>query len=56
MLEIGQKILELLATILFNTHREGNKFHYAALYIKRTNTSLLLICDALLTLNMPINH
>ena len=54
--QFGQKLLELLPTLLFNTHRVqvGNKFHYAGLYIKRTNTSLFLIRDTLSTLNLPI--
>ena len=55
--QFGQKLLELLPTLLLNTHRVGNKFYYAGLYIKRTNASLFLIHDTLPTLNLPIkNH
>ena len=50
---IGQKLLALLLTILFNTHRVRNKFHYAGLYTRRTNASLLPICDTFPTLNLP---
>ena len=53
-LAIGQKFLELLPTLLFNTHRVGNKFHYAGLYLKRTNASLFLICYTLPKLHLPI--
>ena len=35
MLAIGQKYLEFLPNLLLNTHRVGNKFHYADLYIKK---------------------
>ena len=54
ILAIGQKLLELLPALLFNTHRIGNKFHYAGLYIKRGNTSLFLIRDTLPKLNPSI--
>ena len=54
ILAIGQKFLELLPTLLFNSHRVGNKFSYAGLYITRANVSLFLIRDTLPTLNLPI--
>ena len=54
MLAIDQKYLEFLPNLLLNTHRVGNKFHYADLYIKRANASLFLIRDTLVTLNLPI--
>ena len=54
ILAIGQNLLELLPTLLFNTHRVNDKFHHAGLYIKRANASLFLILDTLQTLNLPI--
>ena len=54
ILAIVKKLFKLLPTLIFNTCRVGNKFHYAGLYLKRPNTSLLHIHDTLPTLNLLI--
>ena len=45
------KIFSIGQKLLAQTHRVGNKSHYAGLYVKRANASLFLIRDTLPTLN-----